>query len=108
VATGFTDEMLTELTSQLKSLVTSDPPRDLQFKAKNVDVWLEPKFVWELRCADLGASPTYCAAINKIAQVAGKGISMRFPRFVRARVDKSVKMATTSSMLLVAFQEGIK
>jgi len=95
VATGLSDEMLRKLTEELKPLMRVEPAETLTFKAKNVDVWLEPKFVWEVRCADLSLSPTYCASLDSLAP--GKGIALRFPRFVRERPDKQPKEATSSA-----------
>jgi ATP-dependent DNA ligase len=40
VATGFTEQDLQEFTSILKPLVTDSAPEGLNFKEKNVDVWL--------------------------------------------------------------------
>jgi DNA ligase-1 len=103
VATGLTEELLKKLTEELKPLVSSEPPDELLFKTKNVDVWLNPKAVWEIRCADLSLSPTYCASIAKIN--CGKGIALRFPRFVRERNDKTPRDATTSDQLLEHFHQ---
>lgn len=63
VATGLTDEMLKKVNHQFQSLIRDEPPNGLVFKTKNVDVWFEPTYVWEVRCADLSLSPTYCASI---------------------------------------------
>ena len=72
----------------------SAPHEDLIHKEKQVDVWFEPKYVWEIRCADITLSPKYCASINLLNE--DKGLALRFPRFFRAREDKKAKEATTS------------
>ena len=95
VATGLTEEMLNTVHQRLIPFVRESAPELLQFKDKNVDVWLEPNFVWEVRCADLSLSPVYCALLTKLGD-ANKGVALRFPRFVRERDDKGLKDATTS------------
>ena len=73
----------------LKDLVVDKPPPNLKYKDKNVDVWLTPKYVWEIKCADLTLSPNYQAALNEVQ--ADKGIALRFARFIRYRDDKKVE-----------------
>lgn len=61
------------------------------------DVWFEPQEVWEMAFADITLSPTYTAAIGLISEE--RGLSMRFPRFLKVREDKSIDDASTSDFL---------
>ena len=61
------------------------------------DVWFEPHEVWEMAFADITKSPTYLAAIGLVDE--DRGLSMRFPRFLRVREDKSIEEASTADFL---------
>ncbi|KAF1946729.1 ATP-dependent DNA ligase [Clathrospora elynae] len=61
------------------------------------DVWFEPQEVWEVAFADLTLSPTYTAAIGLVSEE--RGLSTRFPRFLRVREDKSIEEATEAAEL---------
>jgi len=61
------------------------------------DVWFEPQEVWEMAFADITKSPTYLAAIGLVDE--DRGLSMRFPRFLRTREDKGVEEASTADFL---------
>jgi DNA ligase-1 len=60
-------------------------------------VWFEPQEVWEVAFADLTLSPTYTAAIGLVSEE--RGLSTRFPRFLRVREDKSIEEATEAGEL---------
>jgi DNA ligase-1 len=60
-------------------------------------VWFEPQEVWEVAFADLTLSPTYTAAIGLVSEE--RGLSTRFPRFLRVRGDKGVEEATEAEEL---------
>lgn len=94
VGSGFTDENLELIHNRLKDLVVDNPPTNLKFKEKNVDVWIQPQYVWEIKAADLSLSPMYHAALSEVE--ANKGIALRFPRFIRHRDDKTIEQATSA------------
>ena len=98
VGTGFSDESLQSIYEQLKDLVTEKPPQNLKFKDKNVDVWVQPSLVWEIKAADLSLSPIYQAAIGEVDPE--KGIALRFPRYIRTRTDKRIDQATSQEQIV--------
>ncbi|KAF8520473.1 hypothetical protein BU17DRAFT_75690 [Hysterangium stoloniferum] len=60
-------------------------------------VYFKPVEVWEIRGADITLSPISVAACGLIP--GGRGLSLRFPRFIKAREDKSLEQASTSDFL---------
>ncbi|KAH8904744.1 DNA ligase I [Coniochaeta sp. PMI_546] len=65
--------------------------------AGHPDVWFEPQEVWEMAFADITLSPTYTAAIGLVSE--DRGLSLRFPRFLKKREDKGIDEASTSEFL---------
>ncbi|KAE9411237.1 ATP-dependent DNA ligase [Gymnopus androsaceus JB14] len=61
------------------------------------DVYFKPQEVWEIRGADVTLSPVSIAAQHLTSS--SKGLSLRFPRFVRLRDDKSITQASDASFL---------
>lgn len=72
-------------------------PSFVEYSGPRPDVWFEPQEVWEMAFADITLSPTYTAAIGLISE--DRGLSTRFPRFLRKREDKSIEEASTSEFL---------
>lgn len=66
------------------------------------DVWFEPQEVWEMAFADVTVSPTYTAAIGLVNEE--RGLSLRFPRFLKVRDDKSMDEATTAHYLALLYR----
>ena len=54
---------------------------------------------WEIRCADLSLSSAHKGAIGKHGIDAGRGIGLRFPRFLRQRDDKPPTHATSADQI---------
>jgi DNA ligase-1 len=67
------------------------------------DVWFEPQEVWEMAFADITLSPTYPAAIGLVSE--DRGLSLRFPRFLGVRQDKSIDEATTGDYLALLWRK---
>ena len=59
--------------------------------------------MWEIRGADLTLSPTHPAARSLLGS--GRGISLRFPRFVRPRPDKKPEEAMTPTQLVTMYRQ---
>lgn len=95
---GFSDEELEQHHQSLQALVLPTPRSYVRADgAVAPDYWLEPSAVWEVKCADLSLSPIYPAARGLVDSE--KGISLRFPRFIRVREDKKPEEATTSAQV---------
>ncbi|KAI5481277.1 DNA ligase [Pseudohyphozyma bogoriensis] len=75
--------------------------------SKGPDVYFEPKMVWEVLAADLSLSPIYPAG-KRACQEEGisedRGISLRFPRFIRIRDDKGPEDSTDGDQVAAAYQ----
>lgn len=99
VMSGFSDEHYQELTTFYSSRLLPAPPSDYQLSASLTPPLLFPPCeVWEIRGADLTLSPVHLAAVG---QVEGeRGLSLRFPRFMRKRPDKQPHDATTATQLV--------
>lgn len=109
IGTGFSEELLAELHETLSPL-TIDRPKPFYDhstgKNDQPDVWFEPKFVWEVKTADLTLSPRYRAACSELGgDGVHKGVSLRFPRFIRIRDDKKPDSATSSRQVAEMYRK---
>ncbi len=112
IGTGFSEAILEELHAKLSGAVIDNPK---PFYAHSTvtkdqpDVWFEPRFVWEVKTADLTLSSRYRAGAEALGDAAGKGISLRFPRFVKEREDKVPEQAMGSRAVVEMYlkQESV-
>ncbi len=121
IGTGFSEEVLQKFYDLLQPLELTKVRGDVKVGGAKPDIWFEPKIVWEVLTADLSLSPVYTAAhglvrlfhINaltcfepgSVSKADERGISLRFPRFIRIRDDKDADDATTSEQ--VCYQEAL-
>jgi DNA ligase-1 len=100
---GFTDTVYKEM---LASFAPRLIPRAKAYYAVDEQltpsVWFDADRVWEVRGADLTLSPKHSAARGLVDEA--RGISLRFPRFIRVREDKGVEEATTSQQIAELFR----
>ncbi|KAL4255020.1 DNA ligase [Abortiporus biennis] len=70
------------------------------------EVYFKPQEVWEIRGADVTISPVSVAALGLISN--HRGLSLRFPRFIKIREDKGIENASTPDFLANMYkaQEG--
>ncbi|KAF9762826.1 DNA ligase 1 [Nosema granulosis] len=101
IGTGFSEENLSKLYEELNNYVT-EVPKDIRYKDQTKpDVWISPKLVWEVKAAGVSLSPVYCSGIDNES----RGLSLRFPRFIRSRDDKGPEDGTTSDQIYSMYRE---
>lgn len=99
LGTGLSDDDLQNHSQMLKHHVADGPKSYYRYgESLAPDVWFEAHVVWEVKAADLSISPVHKAGAGAVDS--SKGISLRFPRLLRQREDKSAEMATTSSQIV--------
>lgn len=104
---GFTDAFYVDRTAKFgaEPILATKKPAYYE-TLETPDAWFLPTETWEIRGADLTLSPKHLAAAG--ARHAVRGISLRFPRFVGVREDKSPADASGPAEVLALYdqQEG--
>ena len=78
-------------------------PSYVEYAGGNPAVWFEPQEVWECVFADITLSPTYTAAIGLVSE--DRGLSLRFPRFLKVREDKGIEDASDAGFLAALWRK---
>ncbi len=111
VGTGLKDEDLLRLCEQMKGHKSMSNCKPLNYNVgENLtpDDWFEPAVVWELQAADLSKSPQHKGGLGKVGD--GRGIGLRFPRYIRDRPDKKPENATRAEQIVDMYlsQSGVE
>ncbi|KAF5380402.1 hypothetical protein D9615_004605 [Tricholomella constricta] len=99
---GFTDAFYKGLAERYQLSETSEtcsrhPLWDCDMGDLIPEIFFKPQEVWEIRGADVTLSPVSVAAKGLVSDT--RGLSLRFPRFLRVRDDKSIEQASTPNFL---------
>lgn len=91
VGTGFTDKDFESIGKKLRKLKARKKPKRLKVKKDmEPDIYYNPRMVIEVLGAEITRSPSHTAGEKD-----GKGLALRFPRFLRVREDKGPEDITT-------------
>jgi len=111
---GFTDKfyesqnafyaILDEDDDELSTRTLKKKPAEYESSGYQPRVWFRPCQVWEIRGAELTTSSVSSAARGLIPGT-DRGVSLRFPRFIKVRQDKRPEDATTPHQLAQMFEK---
>ncbi len=103
VGSGFTDEVLEELFTDLgKYMIPKKHPR--AYSKLEMDTWFIPTIVIEIIASEITLSPEYDAGMDSIRK--GFGLSLRFPKFTKKiRRDKNPQDITDESELIEMYRK---
>jgi len=102
VGSGFTDEDLQKILPARLDPLRREGPAPRVWAFLEPDVWFEPGLVIEVEAQEITLSPNHTCAYGKVKE--GRGLALRFPRFLRYRDDKSPEEATTSDEVVELYR----
>jgi DNA ligase-1 len=107
IGTGLSDADLQQHFEFFKDHIISQKRIDYDVhESLYPDDWFDAVQVWEVQAADLSISPIHSASSSLRSD--GKGIGLRFPRFLRIRDDKGPEDATSSEQIVQMFEDQFK
>jgi DNA ligase 1 len=102
IGTGMSDIELVGLREACDVLKVSHRPAQVECgKDLEPDVWIQPRTVCMIRADEITFSPAHKAATRLL----GRGLALRFPRYMGPRPDKAATDATTVEELVTLFKQ---
>ncbi|MDD1674054.1 MAG: ATP-dependent DNA ligase [Methanomicrobiales archaeon] len=107
MGTGFSDEELTGMPARLAAaLIATPPPHVMMTRQVQPDFYFSPQYVVEVLAAEITRSPIHTCGWDERLK---RGFSLRFPRFVRWRPDKSPDQTTMVAEIIDLYRmQGVK
>ncbi|CAN1351544.1 DNA ligase 6 [Linum perenne] len=101
VMSGFSDAFYKEMKEFFSDdrILSKKPPYYRTGEAP--DMWFSAEIVWEIRGADFTVSPVHQAAVGLVHE--SRGISIRFPRFVRSVSDRKPEECSSAGDIAQMF-----
>lgn len=100
IGSGFTEEQLKELERMLSKIALKS--KHLRVVSElEPDVWVEPKYVIEVRADEITKSPVHVCGKRELKE----GLALRFPRMIKLRSDKKPEQATTTEEIIKLFNQ---
>ena len=91
-----------EIPKKLREFLVKEKPKNIKSNLKP-DFYFKPGLVLEITGAEITESPNHTCAASR-----GKGLALRFPKFLRFRPDKSPRQATTTKEIINLFKKQRK
>lgn len=101
IGSGFTDEMLDQLTDRLKNLELKKKPSNV-ICSDTPDVWLKPEIIMEIMGDELTISNKADAGVTANNP---NGFGLRFPVFQRLREDKDPTQITSTAEIIDFYKQ---
>ncbi len=102
VGSGFSDEDLNEVLPRRLEPYRREERHPRVWSLLEPDVWFDPALVVEVEAQEITLSPGHTCAFGAVRE--GRGLALRFPRFVRYRDDKSPEEATTTKEVVEMYR----
>lgn len=93
VGTGISEERMVELEKMLSKISSTKKPVRVDSRIEP-DIWVEPKYVIEVRADEITKSPTHTAGGED-----GEGYALRFPRLISDRTKKPEEATSVNEIL---------